>query len=73
MAVGDQAASTVITAPPQDLTVYAVGGGLLVVGLALGAVVGLMMSRRRKRPPAMEMGKEETRPSEEELPPEENL
>jgi len=72
VAVGDQTASTTISAPPQDLTVYAVGGGLLVVGLAIGAVVGLMMSRRRKRPPGMEM-KEETKPSEEELPPEENL
>lgn len=73
VAVGDQTTSATITDKPQDLTVYAVGGGLLVVGLALGAVVGLMMSRRGKRPPAMEMGKEETKPSEEELPPEENL
>lgn len=72
VAVGDQTATASIAAAPgPDLTTaYALGGGLLVVGLAVGAAIGILMSRRRKRPPAAEAMKEEeeTKPSEEELP-----
>jgi len=73
VAVGSQTATAAIAEPPVDPLVYGLGIGLLVVGLAVGAVVGIMISRRRKRPPAMGMEKEETKPADEELPPEENL
>ena len=72
--VGDQSTTaSVVAAPGPDNTLaYALGGGLLVVGLAIGAVVGIMMSRRRKRPPTMAK-EDESKLADEELPPEENL
>jgi len=74
VAVGSQTATAAIAEPPIEVWVLALAGGLLVVGLAVGAVVGRMMSRRRKRPPTTTgMEKEETKPADEELPPEENL
>jgi len=73
VAVGSQTATAAISEQPIEVWVLALAGGLLVAGLAIGAVVGRMMSRRGKRPPAMGMEKEETKPADEELPPEENL
>ncbi len=71
---------TVPAASGPDLTgLYALAGGLLVVGLVVGAVVGLMLSRRRKPPTAMpeetasEIPPEESKAAEEELGPEEKL
>jgi len=75
VAVGDQTATTAVSAAPgpDQTTTYALAGGLLVVGLAVGAVVGLMMSRRKKGPPPMEASKDDMKPADEELPSEENL
>ena len=77
--IGSQSSQvTVSAAPGPDLTVlYALAGGLLVVGLVVGALVGLMLSRRRKPPTAMEEPSsampEEPKTSEEELGPEDKL
>jgi hypothetical protein len=72
LTVGDETATATIAAESADNTfAYAVGGGLLVVGLAAGAVVGILMARRGKRPPGM--GKDGSKPSEEEMTPEDNL
>jgi len=77
VAVGDQTVTASIPAPPPpsvDIAVYALAFGLLVVGLVVGAVVGLFMARRGKKPPtAVEEPTEETKPAEEELGPEEKL
>src|SRR5213594_718688 len=77
VAVGSSSTSASIPAPPpQDLTtLYALAGGLLVVGLIVGVVVGRMMSRGRRPPKAPGM-MDDTKgggQAEEELPPEENL
>src|SRR5256712_86075 len=77
VAVGSSSTTASIPVPPpQDLTtLYALAGGLLVVGLIVGVVVGRMMSRGR-RPPKSPGMMDETKggdQAEEELPPEENL
>ncbi len=77
VAVGSSSTTASIPAPPpQDLTtLYALAGGLLVVGLIVGVVVGRMMSRGR-RPPKAPGVMDDTKgggQAEEELPPEENL
>ncbi|TLZ46196.1 MAG: hypothetical protein E6K19_01210 [Methanobacteriota archaeon] len=64
--VGDKTATASIGGPDMTTT-YALAGGLLAVGLAVGAVVGIIMSRRGKRPPGMK------KPADEELTPEDNL
>jgi len=78
--IGTQSVSvTVPAAPGPDQTaLYALAGGLLVAGLVVGAVIGIMMSRRRKPPTAMSETPTETPPeegqaAEEELAPEEKL
>jgi hypothetical protein len=55
-------------------TAYALAIGLLVVGVVVGVLVGMLLARRRKKP-SMAMPEEptETKPAEEELPPEEKL
>ncbi len=80
VAVGTASTTTTIAnPPPADLTLaYALAGGLLVVGLVVGAVLGLMMSRRGKKPPTMapeepEKPSETPKPAEEELGPDEQL
>ena len=76
VAVGSSSTTTSIPAPPpQDLTtLYALAGGLLVVGLVVGVVVGRMMSRGRKPPKGSMMDESKGGgQAEEELPPEENL
>lgn len=64
-AVGSQSGTAAIAAPPTVgfVEAYGLGLGLLVVGLALGAVVGLVLARRGK-PPAMPstMAEEEIKP-----------
>ena len=71
VAVGSQSATASIPAAPgpDNTLAYALGGGLLVVGIAVGAAVGIMMSRR-KRPPKTS---KEGQASEEELSSDENL
>jgi len=71
VAVGSESATTSIPAAagPDNTLAYALGGGLLVVGIAVGAAIGIMMGRRR-RPPKMS---KEGQASEEELPSDENL
>jgi hypothetical protein len=80
--VGVGTSSTSVTIgspPPADMTLaYALAGGLLVVGLVVGAVLGLMMSRRGKKPPTSAPEEPETpsgtaKPAEEELGPDEQL
>jgi len=69
--VGGQTATASIQAavkPVDILTAYGIPIGLLVVGLVVGAAVGLMLRKRGKRPPGTEM-----KATEEELGPEENL
>jgi len=80
VAVGSQSTTVTIgSAPPPDQTLaYALAGGLLVVGLVVGAVLGLMMSRRGKKPPTSAPEEPETpsgtaKPAEEELGPDEQL
>lgn len=80
VAVGSQSTTVSISAPPPvDMTLaYALAGGLLVVGLVVGAVLGLMMSRRGKKPPTSapeepESPGETPKPAEEELGPDEQL
>jgi hypothetical protein len=59
---------------PNLIPLYALAGGLLVVGLVVGVVVGRMMSRGRKPPKSSGMMDEpKSGQAEEELPPEENL
>lgn len=56
-------------------TAYALAIGLLVVGIVAGVLVGMMLARRRKKP-TMAMPEEtpaESKPAEEELPPEDKL
>ena len=58
-------------------TAYALAIGLLVVGVVVGVLVGMMLSRRRKKP-SMAMPEDtgpstESKPAEEELPPEDKL
>ncbi|HYY48650.1 MAG TPA: ABC transporter substrate-binding protein [Thermoplasmata archaeon] len=55
VAVGSQTASVSISAAPlADQTfAYVLSGGLLVAGIVVGAVIGLMMGRRRKPPTSM--------------------
>lgn len=80
VAIGTQSISVTVGSPEStvgSLVAYALAGGLLVVGLVVGAIVGLMLSRRRKKP-TMAMPEEtekpaETKPAEEELGPEEKL
>ncbi len=71
VAVGSQSVTTSIPAAPgpDNTLAYGLGGGLLVVGIAVGAAVGIMMSRR-KRPPKTS---KEGQASEEELSSDENL
>ena len=77
MSVGTASTTASIPAPPpQDLTtLYALAGGLLVVGLIVGVVVGRLMGRGRKPPKTSGMMDESKGggQTEEELPPEENL
>lgn len=80
VAVGSSSTTANIVAPPPaDQTLaYALAGGLLVVGLVVGAVLGLMMSRRGKKPPTSAPEETETpsgtpKPAEEELGPDEQL
>ena len=80
VAVGSASTTVTIAAPPPaDMTLaYALAGGLLVVGLVVGAVLGLMMSRRGKKPPTSAPEEPETpsgteKPAEEELGPGEQL
>jgi len=76
VAVGTSSTTASIPPPPPvDLTaLYALAGGLLVVGLVVGVVVGRMMSRGRKPPKSSGMMDEpKGGQAEEELPPEENL
>ena len=76
VAVGSASTTASIAAvPPVDNTVlYALAGGLLVVGLAVGVAVGALMGRKRKRPPTSMPGESGSGgAAEEELPPEENL
>jgi hypothetical protein len=80
VAVGASSTSVTIgSPPPADMTLaYALAGGLLVVGLVVGAVLGLMMSRRGKKPPTSAPEEPETpggtaKPAEEELGPDEQL
>ena len=76
VAVGTSSTTASIPAPPPvDFTaLYALAGGLLVVGLVVGVVVGRMMSRGRKPPKSSGMMDEpKGGQAEEELPPEENL
>jgi hypothetical protein len=71
--IGSQTSS--VTVPSQDVTAsYVLGGGLLVAGLAVGAVVGLLLARRRKPPTTtaetpMERSPEESKEPEDELGP----
>ena len=77
VSVGTASTTASIPAPPpQDLTtLYALAGGLLVVGLIVGVVVGRLMGRGRKPPKTSGMMDESKGggQAEEELPPEENL
>jgi len=71
-------ASVSIVAPPltgvDPLVAYGLAGGLLVVGVVLGVVLGMMMSRRRKPPTvSAEEPKEPGKAAEEELGPDEQL
>jgi ABC-type transport system substrate-binding protein len=72
--VGDKTTAVTIQAqPPVPLGFLESYGWIvgLVAGLVVGAIVGwVLLSRRGKKPPAMEASKEEdTKPSEEELGP----
>jgi len=73
--VGTSSTTVNVPAQPIPLTLYALAGGLLVVGLVVGVVVGRMMSRGKKPPKASGMMQEPSGggQAEEELPPEENL
>jgi len=73
--VGTSSTTVNVPAQPIPLTLYALAGGLLVVGLVVGVVVGRMMSRGKKPPKASGMMQEPSAggQAEEELPPEENL
>ena len=79
--VGDQSTTTSIPAPvvtaADNTVLYALAAGLLVVGLVVGVLVGMMLARRGRRPPAAEdMSDEPTGgegKAEEELPPEDKL
>lgn len=83
VSVGTAVKTLSVPSPPSALdllTAYGLAGGLLVVGLVVGALVGIFLSRRRKQPPVA-MPEEETSPggtggappAEEELGPEEKL
>ena len=76
VAIGSASTTASIAAvPPVDNTVlYALAGGLLVVGLVVGVAVGALMGRKRKRPPTSMPGESGSGgAAEEELPPEESL
>jgi hypothetical protein len=69
--IGSQTSS--VTVPSQDVTAsYLLGGGLLIAGLAAGAVVGLLLARRRK-PPATPTDTSMDRSSEESKEPDDEL
>ncbi len=67
VAVGTQSATATIAAPPVQgfVEAYGLSIGLLVAGLAVGAVVGIILARRG-RPPAAQatMAEEEMKPGE---------
>jgi hypothetical protein len=73
--VGSSSATASIPAPPVDVLLYGLAGGLLVVGLVVGVVVGRMMARGGKPPkgPGPTDAPKGEGQSEEEMSPEDNL
>ncbi len=75
VAIGSQSTSVTVGSAEStigSLVAYALAGGLLIVGLVVGALVGLMLSRRRKKP-TMAMPEETEQPAETKSPAEEEL
>jgi len=68
VAVGTQSATAAIAAPPVQgfVEAYGLSIGLLVAGLAVGAVVGIILARRGRPPGAVQatMAEEEMKPGE---------
>jgi ABC-type transport system substrate-binding protein len=71
IAVGSQSTTTTISSvPAPDVTwAYALGGGLLVAGIVVGAIFGILLGRRRKPPTSMPGSSpgESGKPTEEEI------